>query len=691
MKLFKKLFVITAALALTGCANISMPNKPVDVTGVELNYTSYTLENNKSFQLEAFVKPSNATNKDITWSVRSGANYVSVDETGLVTAKRVGNAVVRVTTLESGYSATCSIKVVAEVIHVQGIALNNTTASVKQGKTLALTATISPSNASNKAVSWTSSNESVATVNSSGYITAISQGTTTITATTADGGFSSSCQVSVTEPVRVTGISLDRSSISLSEQRTATLVAAVAPSDAYDKSYTWSSSNNTIATVSDKGVVTAKSVGTAVITVKSNDGGYTASCNITVTAKSAKDEWTILVYMCGSNLESEYANNSKYGYIGLATSDIKEIISVPNQPEDVNILIETGGCTKWTKNTYAKYSSGYDISNSYNQIHRVENNKIVLEHQFGNKPNMGASSTLQTFLEYGLSNYPADKTALILWNHGGGLQGVCFADIANSQNLSNDGLEAPEVCEAVSKALANNNMAGQKLEFIGYDACLMQVQDIAELNSQYFNYMVGSEESEAGEGWDYDTWVDDVYSGKDTKTVLKAMVDGFIADNGGTSSSKNDQTLSYLDLSYASEYKTAWENMASALKSKVTSSTKSDFNDLVDTVKHYADEDYVGFGLFDAKDFINKLASSSKFNPGSTYTDAVLSAHSKLVGYSSCGKGAGKSYGVCMFWCIDSTYKNVNPYTAGTDTNFTNWAYLSNNFYGSGSGSNWWY
>ena len=131
--------------------------------------------------------------------------------------------------------------------------------------------------------------------------------------------------------------------------------------------------------------------------------------------------------------------------------------------------------------------------------------------------------------------------------------------------------------------------------------------------------------------------------------------------------------------------------MASALKSKVTSSTKSDFNDLVDTVKHYADEDYVGFGLFDAKDFVNKLASSSKFNPGSTYTDAVLSAHSKLVGYSSCGKGAGKSHGVCMFWCIDSTYKNVNPYTAGTDTNFTNWAYLSNNFYGSGSGSNWWY
>ena len=102
----------------------------------------------------------------------------------------------------------------------------------------------------------------------------------------------------------------------------------------------------------------------------------------------------------------------------------------------------------------------------------------------------------------------------------------------SNQNLSNDGLEAPEVCEAVSKALANNNMAGQKLEFIGYDACLMQVQDIAELNSQYFNYMVGSEESEAGEGWDYDTWVDDVYSGKDTKTVLKAMVDGFIADNG---------------------------------------------------------------------------------------------------------------------------------------------------------------
>ena len=218
-------------------------------------------------------------------------------------------------------------------------------------------------------------------------------------------------------------------------------------------------------------------------------------------------------------------------------------------------------------------------------------------------------------------------------------------------------------------------MSGQKLEWVGYDACLMQVQDIASVNSDYFNYMVASEESEAGEGWDYDTWVDDLYAKKTSPVIFKAIVDGFIKSNGGTSSSSNDQTLSYLNLSYMSAYVTAWNNMATQLGTKLTSSNKSSFNTLVKSCKYYADSDYTYYGIFDAKDFINKLAANSTFNPGTTYTNAVLTAFGNLVEYSSCGRGAGNSYGLCMFWSVSSNCAKGTYYTAAM-TKFTAWRTL---------------
>ena len=112
--------------------------------------------------------------------------------------------------------------------------------------------------------------------------------------------------------------------------------------------------------------------------------------------------------------------------------------------------------------------------------------------------------------------------------------------------------------------------------------------------------------------------------------------------------------------------------MASQLYNKITSTNKSSFNTLVKSCKYYADSDYTYFGLFDAKDFINKLAANSTFNPGSTYTNAVLAAHGNLVAYSSCGKGAGNSYGLCMFWSVSSSCSKSTYYTS-SQTNFSNW------------------
>ena len=290
---------------------------------------------------------------------------------------------------------------------------------------------------------------------------------------------------------------------------------------------------------------------------------------------------------------------------------------------------------------------------------------------------MGAASTLQSFLEYGLKNYKAERTGLILWNHGGGMRGVCYDEKKNDDNLVNS-----EVKTAVSGALSNCGMAGQKLEWIGYDACLMAVQDIAEFNSQYFKYMISSEESEAGYGWDYDTWVDDLYSKKSTSTILTAIVDGFIQDNGGASYN-SDQTLSWFDLSYASAYKTAWENMAAQLNSKVTSSNRSSFNSAITSyVYHFAENDYDYFCTFDAYDFVDKLGSHSSFGSfriDSSYITAVKNALANLVKYNVVQKKASRCKGIAMYWCNSEEYSDIDTYYTTSETNFTTWRSFNEN------------
>jgi len=695
MKLFKKLFVVIFAFAVVGCAKSTNQN-PVSVNGVELNYVSYTLSPKDTFQLEAIISPSNATNKNVIWRSLN-TSIASVSSTGLVTALSTGTTKIRVTTIENSFFADCDVGVIPSVIHVEKVTLNKSTLSIKQGKSTSITATISPSTASNKNITWTSSNNDVATVKN-GLIKGISQGETVITAKSVDGGISASCNVIITEPVRVSGITLSTQTLSIKEGNTGTLTATISPSDAYDKSVTWSSSNTSIASVDQKGVVTANAVGTATITATTTDGGFTANCKLTVNEKGSQDEWTLLIYMCGSTLETESANKyvegMPYSKCGLATCDIREIIDVPNKPDDVNIVLETGGAQTWTTNANGKYSNGYSISNQYIQRHHVENGKIVLDAGQDKIKNeyMGKQSVLQSFLEYGFNNYPADKTALILWNHGGGMQGACFNDTASGYCVS-DGLLGKEVVSAVSSAMSKCGISGQKLEFIGYDACMMQIQDLAEQYSPYFKYMLGSQELENGTGWDYDSWLDDLYAGKDTETILKAAVDGFIKDNGGVNDSYNDQTLSYLNLEYATSYKDAWEEFALALRNdNVVANNRTKFNELIFSTKkfsNYTSEDiyYYQNGLSDAKDFINKFKSSTLNSNGKYNTNLqnILNEHSKLVGYSSCGIGAGNAYGLSMFWAIEKDTKDNNPYTAGTDTKFVNWAYLSNNYYGTES------
>jgi len=248
----------------------------IAVTGVSLNKTALQLKAGENETLIATIRPTDATNKNVTWT-SSDTDVASVHD-GLVTAKKAGTAVITVITEDGNFTAVCAVTVTQPVT---GVELNKSSLTLQVGESEGLLAAVLPDDAINKQVVWTSSNSSVASVSQNGAVTALKVGTAVITVTTADGGFTATCNITV-EPKKVTGVTLNKTTLTLKVGLTETLSAAVMPSDASDKAVTWSSDNTAVAAVSSGGVVTAVKEGTATITVTTADGGFTATCAVTV-------------------------------------------------------------------------------------------------------------------------------------------------------------------------------------------------------------------------------------------------------------------------------------------------------------------------------------------------------------------------------------------------------------------------
>ena len=169
-------------------------------------------------------------------------------------------------------------------VNVTGISLDRTDISMVEGETTTLTATVTPSNATDKSITWTSNAPEVAGVNDNGKVNAIKAGEATITATTKDGGKTATCKIVVkAATVAVTGVTLDKTDISLENGKSEALAATVLPTEATNKNVTWSSDKPEIATVDASGKVSAVAIGEATITVTTEDGGKTATCKVKVT------------------------------------------------------------------------------------------------------------------------------------------------------------------------------------------------------------------------------------------------------------------------------------------------------------------------------------------------------------------------------------------------------------------------
>ncbi len=248
-------------------------------TKVTLSKTSAKVKVGNTIQLTATVTPTNATDKSVTWT-SSDTKVATVSSDGVVKGIKKGEVDITVKTNDTGKTAKATITVIKPV---SGVKLNKKSTSINVGKTEKIVATVSPSDASDKGVTWTSSNTSIATVSSSGTVTGKSNGTATITVKTKDGAKTATVSVKVVTPtVSVTGVSVSKTSTTLTIGKTEQITATVKPSTATNKSVVWSTSNDSIASVDQTGLITAKGEGTAKVTVKTNDGAKTATVTVKV-------------------------------------------------------------------------------------------------------------------------------------------------------------------------------------------------------------------------------------------------------------------------------------------------------------------------------------------------------------------------------------------------------------------------
>ncbi|WP_313134536.1 Ig-like domain-containing protein [Anaerocolumna sp.] len=245
-------------------------------TGIKFDVDNLELNVGQTYTIELTVTPSNSTELGLVWDT-TDSKVATVDEKGKITAKAPGKAVIFVRTAY-GAAIYCNVTVVQQPNDLQ---LNFDEKTLVIGEEFKLKATMQPSSAEEVNLTWTSSNEKVAKVSNNGTVKAISGGTAVIKVQTADKKITKFCVVNVVEPV--TNIKLNKTSYVMGVGKRFTLKATVEANTATNPKVKWSTSNSKVATVDSKGVVTAKSLGTVVITVTAQDGTRAeASCDIRV-------------------------------------------------------------------------------------------------------------------------------------------------------------------------------------------------------------------------------------------------------------------------------------------------------------------------------------------------------------------------------------------------------------------------
>ena len=240
--------------------------------------------------------------------------------------------------------------------------------------------------------------------------------------------------------------------------------------------------------------------------------------------------WTVCLYLCGSNLETKQ---------GWATKTIEEL-KAADMPENISFVIETGGSAKWRNDT---------VPSAENRRYTIEGGQLTDLGTAG-KGSMGEEETLADFLTFCETEYPAEHTAVILWDHGGGpLKGACFDETEKM-----DALTLTELDSAFKTGIEARN--GRTYDIVGFDACLMSTIETAVILDDDAQLMIASQEIENGAGWDYAPMISAIGEQKSSEDIAKAVCDGYYAkcESKGKSATA---TLAVTDLTQAEKLEQA--------------------------------------------------------------------------------------------------------------------------------------
>ena len=336
-----------------------------------------------------------------------------------------------------------------------------------------------------------------------------------------------------------------------------------------------------------------------------------------------KDVYTIMVYMCGTDLESR---------CGMATKDMQEMLNA-NIADNVNLLVYTGGCSAWKNNI---------VSSKTNQIYQINAGKLNLVKDNIGDLTMTDPNTLSSFIQWGAKNYPANRYGLILWDHGSGsVSGYGYDEKhpnAGSMGLTN-----------INKALTS---AGIKYDFVGFDACLMATVETGLMLSNHSDYMIASEETEPGIGWYYTNWLTSLSNdtSKSTLDFGQIIIDDFVSECASACPGQKT-TLSLVDLAELSA--TAPEDLKSFSTS--TSELIEEQNYQTVSTARTSAREFATSSRIDQIDLID-FALKMDSDEGKELAETLKGA----VKYNNTSSNMTNAYGLSIYFPYRSTGKVDN-------------------------------
>jgi len=342
---------------------------------------------------------------------------------------------------------------------------------------------------------------------------------------------------------------------------------------------------------------------------------------------SGKDSATIMIYMCGTDLESQS---------GMATSDLQEMANA-TIGSDVNVLVYTGGCTKWRNSI---------VSSSVNQIYKVESGGLKRLDDDAGSVSMTKPATLAGFIDFCADNYPADRNMLILWDHGGG----SISGFGYDQKYKSSG---SMTLKGIDQALAQ---ADVKFDIIGFDACLMATTETALMLSDYADYLLASEETEPGTGWYYTNWLTQLSKNTSIPSIElgKRIIDDFV-DVCAQQTRGQQTTLSIVDLAELSA--TVPDELKEFARSTYELINDDNFK-AVSKARGNSKEFSVSSKI-DQVDLVH-LAKNMGTDEGDALAEALLSA----VKYNRTSSNVTNAYGLSIYF----PYRKTSTVATAVDT-----------------------